>query len=67
MPPNPKPLVIFEFLKPFTELPYDLVCLGSFVFFLGMFLPINFIILEALHYGNGNAEYRVWPDALTTF
>ncbi len=24
-------------------------------------------VLEALHYGNGNAEYRVWPDALTTF
>ena len=61
MPPNPKPLVVFEFLRPFKELPFDLVCIGSFIFFLGMFLPINFIILEAIYYRmNPNlAQYLV--------
>ena len=61
MPPNPKPLVIYEFLRPFTEVTYDLVAFGSFIFFLGMFLPINFIILEAMYYGMSPhlAEYMV--------
>ena len=53
MPPFPKPLDVFEFTRPFKELPFTLVCFGSFVFFLGMFLPINYIILEAIHLGMG--------------
>lgn len=59
--PFKKPLVLLDFLRPFKELPYDLVAFGSFIFFLGMFLPINYIILEALHYGMsvGLAEYMV--------
>jgi MFS family permease len=51
MTPFKKPWNIRDYLRPFKELPYDLVAFGSFIFFLGMFLPINYIILEAIHYG----------------
>jgi hypothetical protein len=44
MPPFKKPVNIFEFFHPFKELPFDLVAVGSFCFFLGMFLPINYIM-----------------------
>ena len=61
MPPFKKPFEVMEFIRPLKELPFDLVCLGAFVFFLGMFLPINYIILEAVHYGMspGLAQYLV--------
>lgn len=63
MVPSPKPLKLSDFFRPFTELPYDLVCFGCFIFFLGMFLPINYIILEAIHYGMNPklAQYMVGP------
>ena len=61
MPPSPTPLDLMEFVVPFKELPFDLTCLGSFLFFLGMFLPINYIIVEAQHFGmsDGLAQYLV--------
>ncbi len=43
MTPFKKPVNIFEFFHPFKELPFDLVAVGSFCFFLGMFLPINYV------------------------
>ncbi|TIA03892.1 monocarboxylate permease-like protein-like protein [Aureobasidium pullulans] len=46
-PHSPKPLVFKEFVRPFGELPFLLVTIGSFLFFFGMWLPINFIILQA--------------------
>lgn len=51
MPPARKPVEVMEFIRPLKELPFDLVCAGAFIFFLGMFLPINYIILEATHFG----------------
>ena len=51
MKPQPKPLDIMEFLRPLKELPFDLVCAGAFLFFMGLFLPINYIIIEAISYG----------------
>ena len=51
MKPQPKPLDIWEFFRPLKELPFDLVCAGSFLFFMGLFLPINYIIIEAISYG----------------
>ena len=51
IPPSPKPVEVMEFIRPLKEIPFDLVCLGSFLFFMGMFLPINYIIIEAVHYG----------------
>ncbi|KAI9697881.1 MAG: hypothetical protein M1820_007668 [Bogoriella megaspora] len=47
IPPSPQPLNLMEFLRPLKEPTYVLLTLGSFLFFLGFFLPLNFIILQA--------------------
>lgn len=47
IPPFPKPVNLMEFITPLRELPFVLTTLGSFLFFFGMFLPINYIILQA--------------------
>jgi nitrate/nitrite transporter NarK len=51
IPPFPKPWNIKEFVLPLREVTFDFVSFGSFLFFMGMFLPINYIILEATYYG----------------
>ncbi|KAI9788212.1 MAG: hypothetical protein M1816_007064 [Peltula sp. TS41687] len=45
--PTPKPLVIAEFLRPLKEPPFLLTCIASYLFFWGLFLPLNFIISQA--------------------
>lgn len=47
LPPTPKSLILMEFIHPLMEIPFLLLCIGSFLFFLGLFLPLNFIILQA--------------------
>lgn len=47
LPPNPKPFVIHDYVRPFTELPMILTLLGGFLFFWGMFLPFSYITLQA--------------------
>ncbi|KAI9666624.1 MAG: hypothetical protein M1821_004560 [Bathelium mastoideum] len=47
IPPVKKPVSIMEFIVPLKEPPFVMLTLGSFLFFLGMFLPINFLILQA--------------------
>lgn len=47
LPPSPKPWSIQEFIQPLSELPFFLVVFASFLFFFGMFLPFNYIILYA--------------------
>jgi MFS family permease len=49
--PKATPFVVGDFLNPFKETPFLMVSLGSFFFFWGVFLPTNFIILEAQSYG----------------
>ncbi|KAK5743502.1 MFS sugar transporter [Elasticomyces elasticus] len=51
IPPFKKPWHFKEFVMPLKELPFDLVTFGSFLFFMGIFLPINFLILEAEYFG----------------
>ncbi|KAF2237332.1 MFS general substrate transporter [Viridothelium virens] len=46
LPPVKKPLNLIEFVLPLKEPPYVLLTLGSFLFFLGLFLPFNFLILQ---------------------
>lgn len=36
-----------EFIVPLKEVPFTLTTIGSFLFFLGMFLPFNYIIVQA--------------------
>jgi len=59
--PHKSPLVWNEFVKPLEELPFLLVTAGAFLFFFGMWLPINFIVTEAVSQGMSttSAEYLV--------
>ncbi|KAK5168867.1 uncharacterized protein LTR77_006176 [Saxophila tyrrhenica] len=61
LPPKPTPFDLFEFLRPLREPAFQLLAFGCFIFFLGMFLPINYIILEAIHNGMSAdlAQYMV--------
>ncbi|KAL1901012.1 hypothetical protein Sste5346_002076 [Sporothrix stenoceras] len=47
LPPRPKPLIIRDYLKGFTEPVYALTVFACFLFFWGMFLPFNYIELQA--------------------
>ena len=47
IPPSKKPWSIREFIQPLTEWPFLCVVMASFLFFFGMFLPFNFVILHA--------------------
>ncbi|CAD0094615.1 unnamed protein product [Aureobasidium mustum] len=61
LPPRPKPFHIMQFIRPLKETPYLLTVLGSFFFFFAMFLPINYLILQAQTLGMSSrlAEYLV--------
>lgn len=48
-PPHPKPLHVQEFIRPFKDLSFRLTSLGGFFFFMGLFIPFNFISLQAEH------------------
>ncbi len=47
IPPSPQPLNLMDFVSPLTELPFLCVVIASFLFFFGLFLPFNYIILHA--------------------
>ena len=47
LPPTRTPWSLREFTSPLAELPFFLVVFASFLFFFGMFLPFNYIILYA--------------------
>ena len=43
------------FVNPFREVPFLLVTTASFLFFLGLFLPFTYLILEGPVYGMSSA------------
>ena len=49
--PHPSPFIFQEFITPLREPAFLLTALASYFFFWGVFLPLNFIILEAQHFG----------------
>ncbi|GAB1217487.1 MFS sugar transporter [Aspergillus terreus] len=51
--PDPKNLRLVDYVKPLRERVYLLTSLGSFLFYLGMFLPIDYIQVQATAYGMG--------------
>lgn len=61
LPPRVKKFKFSDFLKPLKEVPFVFTTIGAFLFFFGMFLPINYIILEARTLGMSNdmATYLV--------
>ncbi|KAK6582564.1 hypothetical protein PZA11_004972 [Diplocarpon coronariae] len=49
--PQPKKLDLMTFVRPLKEPAFSLLCLASFLFFFGTFLPFNYIILQARSHG----------------
>lgn len=48
---QPKRVDIRQFIRPLKEIPYLLVINSSFLFFMGVFLPFNYIVQSALRHG----------------
>lgn len=51
LPPKPKPLDLIEFIRPLKEAHFLMITLGGFFFFWGMFVPFNYVIVEAQKIG----------------
>ncbi|KAK7736717.1 hypothetical protein SLS53_006927 [Cytospora paraplurivora] len=51
LPPRPKPLVISAYLAGFKDPLYTLTLAANFLFFWGMFIPFNYILLQAKQAG----------------
>lgn len=49
--PCPSPFVLQEFFRPLKEPAFVFNALASFFFFWGVFVPFNYIILEAQYFG----------------
>ncbi|KAG4431064.1 hypothetical protein IFR05_013456 [Cadophora sp. M221] len=49
--PQPKKLDLMTFIYPLKEPAFALLCIASFLFFFGTFLPFNYIILQAQSHG----------------
>ncbi|ATY64058.1 Major facilitator superfamily general substrate transporter [Cordyceps militaris] len=47
LPPNPRPFVLQEYVDTFKDVKMVLTIVGSFFFMWGMFLPFNYILLQA--------------------
>ncbi|KAF7597125.1 hypothetical protein BBP40_009463 [Aspergillus hancockii] len=61
LPPSPRDLSFVQYFAPLRERAYFLTTVGSFLFYLGMFLPINYIQYQAVTYGMSEslAEYLI--------
>jgi MFS family permease len=51
LPRRPRAFELKVFLEPFKDMRFNLLTLSSFFFFLGLFIPINFIEVQALSDG----------------
>ncbi|KIW86737.1 uncharacterized protein Z519_12650 [Cladophialophora bantiana CBS 173.52] len=51
IPPQPQPLRISEFTKPFAKLPFSLTVLGTCLVYFSIFLPYNYVIVQAREAG----------------
>ncbi|KAI1080357.1 MFS general substrate transporter [Whalleya microplaca] len=51
LPPRSKPLVVGDYIRPLRELPFLMVVIGGFFSFWGLFLPFNYLQLQAQEEG----------------
>lgn len=51
LPPTPRPFELKVFLEPFQDVRFVLVTVSSFLFFMAIFIPINFIEVQAISDG----------------
>ena len=49
--PSPRLLTLRQYFAPLAEMPFLLTTIASFLFYLGLFLPINYIQVQATKYG----------------
>jgi MFS family permease len=47
LPPRPKPFVFMEYISGLREIPILITVIGFFLFMWGMFLPFNYVLLQA--------------------
>lgn len=47
LPPRPKPFIFSEYISGFRELRFSITVFGLFLFMWGMFLPFNYVLLQA--------------------
>lgn len=47
LPPRPRPLVVGEYLSGFKEPAFLFMVIANFLFYWGMFIPYNYILLQA--------------------
>lgn len=47
LPPRPRPFVFMEYVRGFKEPPFALTVAGLFFLMMGLFLPFNYILLQA--------------------
>jgi MFS family permease len=53
LPPKPRSLEIGVFIEPLKDIRFILMLISSFTFFMGLFIPINFIEVQAAANGMG--------------
>ena len=60
-PPIPRKLTLAQFIKPFTEIKFVLLAFGVLLFTFGLYVPIDYIPVEAASAGMrpGLVEYLV--------
>ncbi|KAI1429076.1 monocarboxylate permease-like protein [Xylaria sp. FL1777] len=51
LPPQPKPFHFSELIEPFKELRFVLFVVGAFFFFWGLYLPFNYLEIQAQQQG----------------
>ncbi|KAI4653494.1 hypothetical protein J4E93_001260 [Alternaria ventricosa] len=51
LPPQPRTLEFKVFVEPFRDIRFVLLTIASFLFFMGLFIPINFIEVQAMAAG----------------
>jgi MFS family permease len=47
LPPRPRPFVFMEYISGLREIPILITVIGFFLFMWGMFLPFNYVLLQA--------------------
>ncbi len=51
LPPRPRPFRLHVFVEPWKDTKFVLVTLSGFLYFMGIFIPFNFIEIQALSNG----------------
>ena len=51
LPPRPRPVVLADYVQPLSEPAFALTVAAGFFFYFGMFLPFNYLIVQAQEAG----------------